>query len=372
MRKSLTLCVILFIVLSMLLSVACATTTVPATLTANGQRSGAYSMLDSASSDGQTPQEPESVELSADDQRMIVRTANMTLVVGDIAATIDRIAELAENSNGYVVSSNKWKSDSKLVGSITIRVPSGTFDNAIELLRGMADEVTAENTTAEDVTEEYVDLSAKLNNLEATEAQLLEIMKKAETIEDILAVQAQLSSTRDEIERTKGRMQYLEQTAETSLITAQLTQSKLEVDLTAVSGRNVSGGESILFRAEVTGGFSPYTYQWDFGDGMVSTDTAPVHAYNSAGQYTVSLTVTDDRGNTAVDTRDDYITVQSGWNPGNIARTAWKGLRIFGEVLVNILIWVGIFSPVWIIAGGIGYWMWRRKKKKKAGKTNSM
>jgi TolA-binding protein len=311
----------------------------------------------------------EGLSYSTDSQRMIVRTGNMTLVVSDIATTLDRIAKLAEDSKGYVVSSNKWKDSGRLVGTITIRVPTGQFDSAMSTLRGMADEVTSENTSAQDVTEEYTDMSAKLKNLEATEAQLLEIMKKAEKVEDILAVQRQLSSTRDEIERTKGRMQYLEKTSETSLITVQLTQSKLDVKLTAISGRNVRGGENVFFNAEISGGFSPYNYKWDFGDKSTSTEESPVHAYSSSGKFSVSLTITDDKGNTATDTRNDYITVQSGWNIGNVAKTAWKGLSVFIHALVNVLIWLGIFSPVWLIGGGIGYLIWRRRKKKKA-KTN--
>ena len=304
-----------------------------------------------------------------DTQRMIVRTAKIQLVVNDISVTLERIAKLAEDSNGYVVSSNKWKEGERLVGTITIRVPTESFDNAMKTLRGMADEVTYENISANDVTEEYIDLSAKLKNLEATEEQLLEIMKKAEKVEDILAVQRELTNTRDEIERTKGRMQYLEQTSETSLIEVQLTQSKLDVKLTAISGRDVRGGEKVYFKAEISGGFAPYTYKWDFGDKATSTDEAPVHAYNSAGKFTVSLTVTDDKGNTATDARADYITVQSGWNAGNIAKSAWKGLGAFGQVLADILIWLGIFSPVWIIGGGVWFWVWRRRKGKKAAKA---
>lgn len=303
---------------------------------------------------------------NTDIQRMIVRTGNLTLVVSDIAATLDRIAQMAESTQGYVVSSNQWKDNSRLVGTITIRVPSEQFDNTMSSIKSLADEVTSENTSAQDVTEEYVDLTAKLKNLEATEAQLLEIMKKAEKVEDILAVQRQLTTTRDDIERTKGRMQYLEQTSETSLITVQLTQSKLEVKLTAISGRNVAVGERILFRAEVTGGFSPYTYKWDFGDKTTSTDEAPVHSYNASGKFEVSLLITDDRGNTATDTRAGYITVQSGWNAGNVVKTAWKGLRIFGQALVNVLIWVGIFSPVWIIVGALVWWIIRRRKSRRA------
>ncbi|MBN2456553.1 MAG: DUF4349 domain-containing protein, partial [Sedimentisphaerales bacterium] len=209
------------------------------------------------------------------------------------------------------------------------------------------------------------DLSAKLKNLRATETQLLQILTKAETIEDILAVQSQLTSVRDQIERTQGRMQYLEQTSSTSLITVQLTQSKLDTQLTAASSRIIDEGEEVYFRAEVSGGFAPYTYKWDFGDGTTSTDESPVHTYDADGKFTVTLTVTDDKGNTATDTRTDYITVnvKEGWNAGNIARSAWNGLKVFGQVILDIIIFVGIFSFVWVPIGGIVWFcIWRRKK----------
>ena len=294
-------------------------------------------------------------------ERMIVRSGNMRLVVNDVAETIDRIAGITGDFDGYVVSSNRWKEGERLVGAITIRVPAEYFDTVMRTLRGLAVEVRSENTSSQDVTEEYVDLSAKLQNLEATEEQLLRIMEKAEKVEDILDVQRELSRTREEIERTKGRMQYLERTSETSLIEIQLEQAKLDVELTA-NRRNAKEGEEIFFFAEVAGGFTPYSYQWDFGDGNTSTEATPVHAYDSTGSYDVSVTVTDDKGNTDTDLRSEYITVLPGWSAGSIVGGAWKGLVTLGHVLADIFIWIGIFSPVWIVIGGIVYW-WRRRKK---------
>lgn len=301
---------------------------------------------------------------SLDIQRMIVRTSDITLMVSDIPTAMDKISQLAANIQGFVVSSNQWKDNGALLGTITIRVPADQFDSVMSTLRGMADEVTSENTSAQDVTQQYTDLNAQLTNLQATEAQLLDIMKKAVTVDDILAVQSQLTNTEGQIESIKGQIQYLQQTSATSLISVSLTQSKLTVQLTASNGRNVRSGDNVYFTATVTGGFTPYNYKWDFGDKSTSTDESPVHVYNSSGKFTVSLTVTDDKGNAATDTRTDYITVQSGWNVGNIANSAWLGLKSFFHVLVNILVWLGIFSPVWIIGGGIVIWIWRRRKMK--------
>jgi len=296
-------------------------------------------------------------------ERMIVRTAAMSLVVVDVPGTIDQITRLAEDFDGYVVSSERWRQGERLFGIITIRVPAEDFGDAMKALRGLAVDVTREETSSKDVTEEYIDLSAKLHNLEATEEQLLRLMEKAEKVEDILNVQRELSKTRGEIEQTKGRMQYLERTSATSLIEVQLEQAELDVRFTADKKR-VKEGEKIYFESRVAGGFSPYSYEWDFGDGETSTSEFPAHAYKAAGSYTVSLKVTDDRGNTDTKTRDNYIIVLPGWSAGSIASSAWNGLVTFGHVVANIIIWLGIFSPVWIIIGAGVYWGWYRRRKR--------
>lgn len=295
-------------------------------------------------------------------ERMIVRTGNMWLVVNDVPIALDRIANLAESLGGYVVSSNRWKEDKRLAGTIAIRVPAEDFSYVMEALRELAVDVTSEDTSSKDVTEEYVDLSAKLKNLEATEEQYLRLMEKAEKVEDILNVQRELSKTRGEIEQTKGRMQYLERTSATSLIRVQLNQAELGVNFTASKNR-VKEGEKIEFEGRIAGGFAPYSYEWDFGDGETNTSSYPVHAYKSAGSYTVSLKVTDDRGNTDTKTREGYILVRPGWSAGSVTSAAWSGLVTFGHVLANIFIWLGIFSPVWIVIGGGLYW-WRRHRKR--------
>jgi hypothetical protein len=299
--------------------------------------------------------------------RMIVRTGNMSLVVEDVPVAIDQITSMAEGFEGYVVSSSVWEEEEKLAGSITIRVPAEHFDAAVGALRGLAVDVTSETTSSKDVTEEYVDLEAKLGNLEATEKQLLVIMEKAETVDDILAVQRELSNVRGEIDQTKAQMQYLERTSESSLIEISLEQSKVDIQLYA-NKATVKERENIQFYVQVSGGFPPYSYEWDFGDGTTSTGETPTHAYKADGSYTVSLKVTDDKGNTNSQTRIDYITVLPGWGAGSIVSGAWNGLITFGRVLADIFIWIGIFSPIWIVVGGIVYGIiyWRRRRSRQA------
>ncbi len=160
--------------------------------------------------------------LPSTEERMIVRTGNMSLVVEDVIGTRDEIAQLATGSGGYVVSSHISGEEQDLTGSISIRVPDETFDQTLAELRGLAVRVLSESTGSKDVTEEYTDLQSRLKNAEATERQYLALLEKAKDVEDILRIYERLSQVRREIEQIKGRVQYLERTSSMSLITVQL------------------------------------------------------------------------------------------------------------------------------------------------------
>lgn len=296
-------------------------------------------------------------------ERMVIRSAYLALVVDDVGASMVQITSLAGAYGGYVVNSDIREDKNRLYASISFRVDSTRFNEALQALRSLAVDIRSESTSGEDVTEEYVDLEAKLLTLEASEAQLLELMKQAGTVEEILEVQRELTRTRGEIEQIKGRMQYLEQSAALAYISVSLEQSKLVVEFFA-EPRTVKEGREVQFVPTVSGGFSPYSYEWDFGDGETSTEGAPAHTYHDDGTYTVLLKIKDDEGNTAEHERKEYITVLSGWQAGNTASSAWNGLAAFGRFLVDLFIWLGYMSPIWIIILVILYFTWWRHRKK--------
>ncbi len=159
---------------------------------------------------------------STAEERMIVRTGDMSLVVDDVVDARDEIAQLAESLDGYVVSSRIWGDERDMRGNIDIRVPDDKFEQALAELRELAVRVSSESTDSRDITEEYVDLQSRLKNAEATESQYLTLLEKAEAVEDILRVYDSLSRILGEIEQIKGRMQYLERTSSMSLISVQL------------------------------------------------------------------------------------------------------------------------------------------------------
>jgi len=157
-----------------------------------------------------------------EEERMIVRTGDMSLVVEDVTQACDDIAQLAVSFGGYVVSSSISGEEEEMRGWISFRVPDEKFDQALTELRELAVRVKSESTLSEDVTEEYIDLEARLKNAQATEQQYLALLEKAEDVEDILSIYERLSWVRQDIEQIKGRMQYLERTSSMSLISVQL------------------------------------------------------------------------------------------------------------------------------------------------------
>lgn len=161
-------------------------------------------------------------------ERLITRTGDLSLVVRDTEEAMAQIAQMAEANGGWVVSSNVYQSGERAKrGSITVRVPSSGFNSAMEAMKDLAVEVTNESTSGQDVTEEFVDLSLRLENLEATADRVRGFMEEAENVEEALAVNQELSRLEGEIERIKGRVQFLSQSASYSTITVNLTPDAL-------------------------------------------------------------------------------------------------------------------------------------------------
>jgi len=161
------------------------------------------------------------------EERLIIRMGDISLLVEDTEESLTKIEALALELGGFVTNSNSWKVNDALHATITIRVPAESFDEARRRIKEGALEVQSENTSAQDVTEEYVDLEARLTYLEETEGELRELLRSAqergEKAEGILAIYRELSNIGIQVEQAKGRMQYLERSAAMSALTVTLT-----------------------------------------------------------------------------------------------------------------------------------------------------
>ena len=143
----------------------------------------------------------------------IVKTASLRVSVkrGDFDATIDEAGSIAAGLGGFVVSSSASQgSEQRLVrGTIVVRVPARSYDDAIGSLRALG-KVEARTEQGQDVSQEFVDLEARVRQLQAVESQLLELLDRADTVGAALAVQRQLSEVQLQLEQARGRLQYLD------------------------------------------------------------------------------------------------------------------------------------------------------------------
>jgi hypothetical protein len=148
-------------------------------------------------------------------RRMIVRTADVRIVVADTAKAVDAITRSAEAGGGYVATSSIWRQGELLQAKLTLRVPAGKLTATLASIRGLAKRVENETVASDDVSQEYVDVESQVRNLEATEAELRELLKVARVnskkASDVLEVHQQLTVIRGQIEQARGRMRYLAQ-----------------------------------------------------------------------------------------------------------------------------------------------------------------
>lgn len=168
-----------------------------------------------------------SIQVGQDQEKLIIREGQMNIVVDNTDESLKAIATLAEAKNGWVVDSNISQSGNARSGSITIRIPAEEFDNTVEEVRDLALEVTSETTNSEDVTEEFVDLQARVANLEATADRVRSFLDEARNVEEALAVNAELSRLEGEIESLKARTKFLSESAAFSRLTIFITPDVL-------------------------------------------------------------------------------------------------------------------------------------------------
>lgn len=163
-------------------------------------------------------------EAPADAERMIIRTAELSMIVSDTEPMLKAITTLVVSAGGYVADAKTWRENEQLRARVTVRIPAEKLDSTLEAIKKLAVRIERESVGGKDVTEEFSDLNAQLVNLEATEKELRELLtevrQKTQKAEDVLQVYQELTKVRGEIERLKGRMQYLSN--QTALATATL------------------------------------------------------------------------------------------------------------------------------------------------------
>lgn len=157
--------------------------------------------------------------------RDLIRTGNMTLRVDQVPQGIEQVTAIADGLGGYVEGSSEFlevRPSPRAV--ITVRIPSGRWEDAILQLREVGT-VQEQTFNVEDVTDQLVDLDARLRSLRAQEQTYLGILDQARSVEDVLKVQEQLLQIRTNIERLDASQTDLRRRVGMSTLQINLTQS---------------------------------------------------------------------------------------------------------------------------------------------------
>lgn len=226
---------------------------------------------------------------TANSDRMIIKTGSLSMVVKDVTESVANITKYAMDNGGFVVYSNIYKSGIIPAGEVTIRIPADIFDTGVGEIKLMG-EIKSESVNGQDVTEEYTDLDARLQNLQASEKQFLQIMNRATKIEDVLAVQRELTSVRGQIESIQGRMKYLSQSVDLSTLTVYLSTDPNELPT---------------------------------------------------------------------------LDPENKWKPWAEVKNAARSLVELGKGLVNFIIWLVVYLPLWLVIFGLVWFgrKWWKKRK---------
>lgn len=158
---------------------------------------------------------------------LVIKSAEMRLLVEDSDNAIERITQVVGDTGGYIVSSRVWNqpyADGKnyKYATITFAVPVTQFERALNRMRNLAVQVVDENASGEDVTDQYVDLQSQLVNLEATRDRIKSFLEQAQNVDEALRINQQLAEIERQIEEIKGRINYLDDRSSFSTITVNI------------------------------------------------------------------------------------------------------------------------------------------------------
>ncbi len=169
-------------------------------------------------------------------QQKLIKESYLNFETQDMNKTYANIIGFVKQNSGFVQDDNSNKSYNRISRHLTIRLPSNAFQKTIDSISNYVEFFDTKRITSKDVTEEFIDIEARLNAKQTLEKRYLELLSKAKNVKEILDIERELSKIREEIEAKQGRLKYLNNKVSLSTINIEFYK------LTAESGVTVSYG----------------------------------------------------------------------------------------------------------------------------------
>lgn len=152
-------------------------------------------------------------------ERMIVKEGDIRFETSDSKETRANIMASSKKLNGYLSQDSSNSYGNRIEHTIVIRLPANNFETLLEGVTENATKIDSKNINALDVTEEFIDVQARIKTKKEIEERYKELLKRANTIEDILKIESELGTLRADIESFEGRLKYLKSRISLSTLT---------------------------------------------------------------------------------------------------------------------------------------------------------
>lgn len=182
-------------------------------------------------------------------EQKIIKTGDIRFETNDLSATYTQMVTAVKKHKAIIQNDTEGKEYGSIFRKIIVRVPSKNFDVFLgDISKGVV-YFDNKEIASQDVTEEYIDIDARLKAKKVLEARYLDLLKKANKVSEMLEIEAQLSAIREEIEAKEGQLRYMQSQISMSTITIQFYKTVADE-----GGATISYGSKIW--NAITSGFN--------------------------------------------------------------------------------------------------------------------
>jgi hypothetical protein len=173
-------------------------------------------------------------------EQKIIKNGNLKFECNDLETTYEQIKTAVKKGKAIIQNDSEGKDYGTVYRKLTVRIPSEHFDLFIKDISTGVDYFDNKEISSQDVTEEYIDIDARLKAKKKLENRYLELLSKATKMSEMLAIEAQLSAIREEVEAKEGQLRYLQSQVSLSTVNIEFYKTVAEE-----GGITVSYGEKI-------------------------------------------------------------------------------------------------------------------------------
>jgi len=179
-----------------------------------------------------------SVMVSAprDVDQKIIKTSYLRFETQDLEKTYNQIIRFVKDNNGFIQNDNSNKSHNQLTRHLEIRIPTTNFQKTIDSISNHVAFFDTKRISARDVTEEFIDLEARLRAKQTLEKRYLELLSKANKVKEMVEIERELSNIREEIESKQGRLKYLRNQVSLSTLGVEFYKVSVETGVSSSYG----------------------------------------------------------------------------------------------------------------------------------------